>query len=312
MTGVALRRVRLPAFHASWDMRHRDPEQTGFSMPSPTGAVTAPQTVVVDNTPRVRRVLQAVSDHVGLSGRAFSELRLLDLACAHGQYALEFARRGATALGIEGRKAWVDHANLTRESSGFERLSFVQDDVRNLSRSKYGEFDIVLCLGLLYHLDQPDCFDMLKKIEEVCTGFAVIDTQIAISQSPQVDVSWLGRSYRGWRYREHSEDATPYQKEQMMGASLDNEFAFWLTRSSLLNALRHVGFTSVYECQNPVDCVYQGDDIKIHSNFVTMLAIKGEPVGGFFGMSPDRAEEDDWPEDLQKHHLVAPWSSSRT
>ena len=33
----------------------------------------------------------------------FKELRILDLACLEGQYAIEFAMQGAEVVGIEGR-----------------------------------------------------------------------------------------------------------------------------------------------------------------------------------------------------------------
>jgi len=72
------------------------------------------------NSPRVRRILQMVSDFAALSGKSIKDIRVLDLACAHGQYALELARRGAYTLGIEGRVAWVNNANLWMHDLGIK------------------------------------------------------------------------------------------------------------------------------------------------------------------------------------------------
>ena len=59
-------------------------------------------------------------------------------------------------------------------------------------------------------------------------------------------------------------------KLSRMGASLDNERNFWLSRPSIYNLLRHVGFTSVYECHIPAEPnkpTYR----------ITFVAIKGQP-----------------------------------
>ena len=75
-----------------------------------------------------------------------------------GHYAIEFAMQGATVVGIEGRESNVQKAIFAKDILNLENLTFYQDDVRNLSAEKYGQFDIVLCSGILYHLDSSDVF----------------------------------------------------------------------------------------------------------------------------------------------------------
>ena len=65
---------------------------------------------------------------------------------------------------MEGREANVAKAQFVKEALGLNRLKFVHDDVRNLGREKYGIFDIVICSGILYHLDSPDVFHFVKRI----------------------------------------------------------------------------------------------------------------------------------------------------
>ena len=46
----------------------------------------------------------------------FKELRILDLACLEGQYAIEFAMQGAEVVGIEGREANIQKAIFAKIS----------------------------------------------------------------------------------------------------------------------------------------------------------------------------------------------------
>ncbi len=72
--------------------------------------------------------------------------------------AVELARLGANVVGIEGREANLAKARFAKEALSLENPEFHQDDVRNLSKEKYGRFDVVLCLGILYHLNRQTFF----------------------------------------------------------------------------------------------------------------------------------------------------------
>lgn len=213
---------------------------------------------------KLRRVVQTVADawHRPLGG-----LRILDLACLEGLYAVEFARHGARALGIEGRQPNIEKARFAKEALGLQNLELVQDDVRNLSKAKYGGFDAVLCLGILYHLDAPDVFVFIERIAEVCEGFALVDTHVSLAA--EKSQAYKGRTYWGRAYQEHDPRSTPEQRAGQLWASLDNPESFWLTRASLCNALSHAGFTSIQECVTPPEGEKPADR-------VTLLAFKGQ------------------------------------
>lgn len=83
-------------------------------------------------------------------------VKVADLGCLEGGYTAAFARMGFDALGIEAREDNVKNCNLVKENLGLPHLNFVKDDVRNMA--KYGPFDISLCYGLLYHLNDPVSF----------------------------------------------------------------------------------------------------------------------------------------------------------
>src|SRR5579864_2220433 len=104
---------------------------------------------------RLRRILQVSCD---LVGKPLGELRVLDLACLEGHYGIEMAMHGAEVVGIELREANLAKARYVKDYLRLDRLTLCQDDVRNLSTEKYGQFDLVICSGILYHLAAPDVF----------------------------------------------------------------------------------------------------------------------------------------------------------
>lgn len=231
------------------------------------------------------RILQAVADVID---RPLNELRVLDLACLEGLYGIEFARRGADVVGIEGREANVERARFAKEVLGLDNFTLIHDDVRSLSPEKHGHFDVVLCLGILYHLDVPDVFSFVEKMAAVCRRLTIVDTHVAVQAVETVEYD--GQTYRGWVYREHGADTTLEQRLTNTWASLDNERSFWLTRPSLLNVLARAGFTSVHTCQNPVapgQWVDRDTLVAIKGHRQELLSTPG--VGGNNGAS--------WPEE---------------
>jgi len=213
---------------------------------------------------KLRRVVQLVRD---MSGKPLNQLRVLDLACLEGLYSIEFARHGAKVVGIEGRTANIEKARFAKEVLSLAGVEFLQDDVRHLSADTHGQFDVVLCLGILYHLPVPDVFSFLHTIFQVCKEFAVIDTHVSLSR--RKSCQYGGKEYWGRDYMEHKARSSAQEREDSPWASLDNPTSFWLTRPSLLNLLAHVGFTSVYECHVPEEPEKPADRI-------TLVARKGQ------------------------------------
>jgi tRNA (mo5U34)-methyltransferase len=85
-----------------------------------------------------------------------SGLRALDIGCNAGFYSLAMARRGAQVLGIDVDPHFLRQAEWARERFGVsaERLALRQMQVYELARLEE-QFDVVLFLGVLYHLRYP-------------------------------------------------------------------------------------------------------------------------------------------------------------
>jgi 2-polyprenyl-3-methyl-5-hydroxy-6-metoxy-1,4-benzoquinol methylase len=228
--------------------------------------------------PRLRRVLQISSD---ITGKPLEKLRVLDLACLEGHFGIEFALHGSTVVGLEGREANLEKARFVKRVLCLDNLELVLDDVRNLNEDRHGFFDVVLCLGILYHLDAPDVMNFVEKISTICKRVAIIDTHI--SPSDEASYSWNQKLYWGRYAKEHDTKATSAEKLASAWYSLDNTESFQFTRASLCNLLRHVGFTSVYECLNPYEysnpnwpLPAEGDGHVVMKDRITLVAIKGQ------------------------------------
>lgn len=207
-----------------------------------------------ENAVRVRRVMQLTAD---LARRPWSDLRILDLACGEGVFAIEAALRGASVVAIDGRTERMQHGEAAARRIGLENVTFIQDDVRLVTPERLGRFDVVYVLGLLYHLDAPDVFRFLDAVRELCTGFAIVDTHV--SRRAESAAIHDGRSYEGRSYQEHAAGDAPEVVRSHLRASLDNAESFWFTRPALYRALHEAGFTSVLECHVPF-APFTGED----------------------------------------------------
>ena len=196
---------------------------------------------------RLRRLLQVVSD---LSRKPLSECRILDLGCLDGMFSIEFALHGAETIGVEVREANFKRAVFCKEALELDNLEFRHEDVRHMSLEAYGKFDAIVCSGILYHLPALDAIHLINKMYQMAKRIVVIDSHVSLL--PQERFVYEGEDYWGVTYREYPDDTPPEVIEKAVYSSADNPTSFWFTRPSLINLLAKAGFSSVYECFNPM------------------------------------------------------------
>jgi SAM-dependent methyltransferase len=218
------------------------------------------------NAVKVRRVMQITAD---LASRPFEELRILDLGCGDGVYAIEAGLRGAEILALDARTERMDEGAACAERHGLANVTFSQEDVRQVTRETHGEFDVVYCLGLLYHLDLADALSVLENLQRLCKRLLLVDTLISLTPGSQARHG--DRAYEGERVREHDDGDPPDVRRSRVLRSIDNTFGFRFTRESLVRALGDAGFSSVLECQVPLEPGKAADR-------VTLAALTGERV----------------------------------
>ncbi len=223
---------------------------------------------------KLRRYLQTVAD---LKTKPWSELRVLDLACLEGLYGLEFALQGARVVAIEGREANLAKALFAAQALNLgDRYEGRLEDVRSLGPDRHGMFDVVLCLGILYHLDAPAVFDFLRQVGAVCRHLVVVDTQLA--PVPAVAVVDRGETYWGRWHDERNYTAQFGRPAEVLWSSLDNDRSFWFTRPSLWKFLDGLGFTSLVEVHGPAVPRYEAMRHREGSDRATFVGIKGAAI----------------------------------
>lgn len=219
---------------------------------------------------RLKRILQIVSD---ISKKPLDTIRVLDLGSLEGQFSLEFAYHGSDTIGLEIREVNIIKSNFCKDNLQLKNVTFIQDDVRNISVEKYGMFDVIICSGLLYHLTGYDSIELMVKLYEMTTNMVVIDTHIALEPKDTWTTPW-GKKYNGITILEHKPNESEDLKQARVLASSGNDYSFWFTRPSLVNLIIDSGFSSVYEAFGPVHLNFGKDDVE-HNDRCTFVAIKG-------------------------------------
>jgi len=206
----------------------------------------------------LKTLLETANDFTG--SKQWNEMEILDLGCFEAQVGIEFARQKVKkVVGIEGREANVVKANFAKEALGLDNLKIFQDDVINLSKEKYGTFDVVLCLGILYHLSAKNIFNFMEHIYETTKNIAIIDTHFATED--EIGIVCNGKRYYGLLFDENEKNVAQ--------SALTREESFWPTKASLFRLIRDAGFFSMYTVVYPGN-TYRG----ILHDRITVVAVK--------------------------------------
>lgn len=169
--------------------------------------------------------------------------RIVDLGCLEGGYAVSFARDGLQTLGIEIRQSNIENCRLIKQATNLPNLEFVCDDVRNLE--KYGKSDAIFCCGILYHLDEPRKF--LEQMSRACERVLIIDTHVAAEQPNRTFTVSEVTQNEGLAGRWFAEIPSDKGRQQDKWSSWDNAKSFWPMKRDLVEAVRQLGFSIVFE-----------------------------------------------------------------
>ena len=228
---------------------------TAHNILLPSGKRTIPGEDLLADGPLVRSVLRTLDTAFAgdVAGKS-----IVDIGCLEGGWTVEFARSGFDAVGIDVRKTNIEKCQYVAERLRLPNLRFLQDDARNIG--DHGVFDAVFCSGLLYHLDEPMAYlrtlaAATRRVLVLCTHFAPECDQSPYDPSEPAaaiggyDLSEVGvnEDNLGRWYPEFDEDEDPDQVEGITWASFGNHRSFWLLKRYLIQGLRDVGFSPVYE-----------------------------------------------------------------
>lgn len=96
----------------------------------------------------------------------------LDVGCGFGYFSGYLKGLGLQVTAVDGREENV--SETARRNAG---VKCVVADVEEISPAKFGQFDLVFCVGLLYHLENP--FKAVRNLEALCGGIALLETVVA-------------------------------------------------------------------------------------------------------------------------------------
>jgi len=181
------------------------------------------------DTPEALAINEARLDHLEGLGLPLRGRRLLDVGCGVGHLASHFAERGCRVVCADGREG-----NIQSLRQRYPHLEAHVVDVERDSLGRFGRFDVVLCYGLLYHLENP--LAALRHIASVCDDLLLVESVVTDHPDPLLVLV--------------DETPTANQALQRIGCRP--------TPGYLVKALHQIGFPWVYvPCQPPAHADFE-------------------------------------------------------
>ena len=214
--------------------------------------VAAPELPSVHAT-RAAMIEPVVREALAAAG---PDATVLDLGCNEGWFAQRALEWGAgKAVGYDIRDINVRRARLLRDHYGIpaERLQAEQADVHALDPAALGTFDVVLVLGLIYHLENP--IGALRLARALTRGTVVVESQLTSLNEP-IRVGWgetdVFKSAEG-HWAAILEPAEEQEADGNLLSSFGGLISLVPNAAALQEALNVVGFRDVRMLDAPDD-----------------------------------------------------------
>jgi tRNA (mo5U34)-methyltransferase len=193
-----------------------------------------------------------------VTGGSLRGHRILDLGCNAGFWSLKAIQAEADfVFGIDGRQLHVDHANLVFEAAGVDRNRY-RFEAGNFLEYPFGQgdlgYDIVLCLGVLYHVAKP--VELFEVMSRAGADVIVIDTEVSLAPGSMFQV-----------YREPTESPTN---------AVDYETVFYPTRQAIVDLAGQFGYKAVPLALNVTD--WRGMDNYREHRRVAFICARSAPL----------------------------------
>jgi len=154
----------------------------------PSGAVTRSYhdgALEAVHTTRLAMMAHAMREHFGSADIASA----VDLACHQGWFSWKLIEQGVQRVtGIEPRDEHVADARAVIAAMGLaERINIEHCDVHDTTPERFGTHPLVLCFGLIYHLENP--IGALRRARALTKpgGLCLVETQVVPGMRGFVD-----------------------------------------------------------------------------------------------------------------------------
>jgi tRNA (mo5U34)-methyltransferase len=132
-------------------------------------------------------ILQAEFDAV-FAPIVLDGLTVLDVGAWNGAFSFEAKRRGAASVLATDMFTWthsvfrgLERFLYVRRDTGLD-IDFRVIDVPEISSSMLGKFDVVLFLGVFYHLQDP--LFAVRSLSEVSKNWLILETHLDLDEIP--------------------------------------------------------------------------------------------------------------------------------
>jgi tRNA (mo5U34)-methyltransferase len=185
-------------------------------------------------------------------GESITQATAIDIACHQGYFSAQLAQMGVRdVLAVDARAEHVADANLIRDALALGNLRVQQSDVHALAPGKIGRFDIVLMLGLIYHLENP--VGALRVAQALTNRICLVETQIVPGLTGMVDYG----SYRFVRPLKGSFGIIDETEETHGPEASTTGICLVPSLEALMWIMRKIGFRRVELIEPPADAYEQ-------------------------------------------------------
>ena len=125
-------------------------------------------------TPEAHAINRARLEHLDSLGLPLAGKRVLDVGGGPGHLAQYFVQRGCAVLSTDARVENVERLRELYPSLDAQVLDVEIDPIEPL-----GQFDVVFCYGLLYHLEDP--VRALRKLSDAAGELLLLETMVCDS-----------------------------------------------------------------------------------------------------------------------------------
>ncbi|HEY8715558.1 MAG TPA: FkbM family methyltransferase [Candidatus Acidoferrum sp.] len=207
----------------------------------------------------IRNVLHRVGSTLGLR-------TALDAGAGVGFYSQTLAECGLQVCGFDGREE-----NVAEARRRYPQIPFAQGDLQERSILALGKFDLVLCFGLLYHLENP--LQAIRNLHGLTDKCLLLESMCIPDDKP----SMLLRE-------------EPREDDQSL-----TDVAFYPSESGLIKMLYRAGFKYVYRLASLPDH-HDFRDTAEHRRRRTVLFAAHIPLdtAGFRLCTEKCEEKDPW------------------
>jgi SAM-dependent methyltransferase len=105
----------------------------------------------------------------------------IDVGCGVGEFSKFLSDMNLRVVGVDGRTE-----NAAEAKRRFPQIPFITADAENLPVPDIGTFDLVLCFGLLYHLENP--FRMIRSLYSLTSKVLIAETMCTPDSNPTMDL----------------------------------------------------------------------------------------------------------------------------